>query len=73
MLVRVERRRVAVGVGERLRERPLGQASGLHQHLPHRVAVQVAELAAGQRLVEFQHLEQVELEVAHVALVVTHD
>jgi hypothetical protein len=34
--------------------------------------IEVAELAGGQDLVEFEHLEQVELEVAEIALVMPH-
>ena len=36
------------------------------------VAVEVAELARRKHLLELQHLEEVELEIAHVALVVAH-
>ena len=71
-VVGVERRRVAVGVGERFRERPLGQPRRLVEHLSHGLAVEVTELAGGQRLLQVEHLEQVELQIAHVALVVAH-
>ena len=70
--LRVERRRVAVGVGERFGERALGQLRRLVEHLSYGLAVEVTELAGCQRLLQLQHLEKVELEVAHIALVVTH-
>ena len=70
--VGVERRWAPVGLGERLRDRPLGQLRGFRQHLAHRLAVEVAELAGRQRLLERKHLEKVELEIAHIALVMAH-
>ena len=72
MGVGVERRWMAVAVGERLGHRPLGQPSGLGKHLPHRFAVQVAESFVGQHLLQAQRFKEVELQVAHVALVVAH-
>ena len=36
------------------------------------LAVEVTELAGRQRLLQPQHLEKVELEIAHIALVVAH-
>ena len=71
-VVRVEGRRVAVGVGERLGQRPLGQPRRLVEHLSHGLAVEVTELAGGQHLLQVEHLEEVELQVTHVALVVAH-
>ena len=73
MRLRVERRRVAVGVGERLGERALGQLRRLVEHLAYGLAVEVTELAGRQRLLQLQHLEKVELEITHIALVVAHD
>src|SRR6478672_4083875 len=67
----VEGRRVPVAVRERLR-RSGGQFRGLSQHLAHRVAVEVAERCGGQNLVQVEYLEEVELEISHVALVMTH-
>ena len=71
--VGVERRRVAVGVGERFGQRALGQPRGLVEHLAHRCR------RRGRRTRRWpsafssvEHLEQVELQVAHVALVVAH-
>ncbi len=72
MRVGVERRRMPVAVGERLGHLALGQPRGLGKHLPHRFAVQVAERFVGQHLLQAQRLEQVEFQVAHVALVVAH-
>ncbi len=70
--VRVEGRRVAVGLCERLRERPLGQPGSLVEHLSHRLGVEVAELPGRQHFFQVEDLVEVELEVAHVALVVPH-
>jgi hypothetical protein len=68
----VERWRVAVAVGEGLRHRALGKPRRLVEHLAHRLAVEVAELAGDQCLLQVEHFEEVELEVAHVALVMAH-
>jgi hypothetical protein len=67
----VECRRVAVGFGKGLRQGALGQPRRLVEHLPNRLRVQVAELARRKCLLQVQHLKQVELQIAHVALVVT--
>ena len=72
MRLRVERRRVPVGVGERLGQRSLGQLRRLVEHLAHGLAVEVAELTGCQRLLELEHLEKVELKIAHIALVMAH-
>ena len=63
---------VAVAFGERLGDWPLGQPGSLGKHLPYRVAVEVPECVVGQHLLQGQRFEQVELEVAHIALVVAH-
>ena len=68
----IEDRRVAVGVGERLGDRSLGQAGDLAQHVAGGVGVQVAEGALAERLVEAEHLEEVEFLVTDVALVMAH-
>ena len=52
----VERRRVTVSVRERFGQRSLGQPCGLAEHLAHRVAVKVTELAGGEHLLEIEHL-----------------
>ena len=70
--VRVECRWVAVGLGERLGDGALGLLCRLVEHLSHRFGVQIAELAGRQDLFQVEHLEEVELEITHVALVVTH-
>jgi hypothetical protein len=72
MGVGVECRGVAVALGERLGDRPLGQSSRFGKHLSHRFAVQVAERLVGEHLVQAQRFKEVELQVAHVALVVAH-
>ena len=68
----VEHRRVAVGGGEGLRDRALGQGRDLGEDALGGLGVHVAELAGVECLVHTQDLEHVELEVADVALVVTH-
>ena len=70
--LRVEDRRVAVAVGERLGDRALGQPGDLAQHLAGGVGVQVGVRALAERLVDAEHLEQVEYLVTDVALVVAH-
>ncbi len=70
--VGVERRWVAVAVGKRLGHRALSQPGGLGKHLPHRIAVQVAERFVGQHLLQAERFEQIEFQVAHIALVVAH-
>ena len=70
--VGVERRRVAVGVGEGFGQWALGLTRRLVEHLSDGLAVEVTELAGGQRLLQVEHLEEVELQIAHVALVVAH-
>ena len=70
--LRVECRWVAVGLGERLGHRSLCQLRRLLEHLAHRFAVEVTEFAGGQRLLQLEHLEQVELEITDIALVVAH-
>ena len=72
MRLGVEHRRVAVGVGERLCDRTLGQPGDLAQHLGGGVGVQVGVCALTERLVHAEHLEQVEYLVTDVALVVAH-
>ena len=69
---RIESGRVPVGVGEGLGQRPLGQPGGLAEHLANGLAVEVAELTGRQRLLEFEHLEEIELEIPDIALVVAH-
>ena len=69
---RVEDRRVAVGVGERLGQRPGGHGVQLGQDAPCRVLVQVRIRRLAQQVLAPQHLEEVELDVTQVALVVAH-
>ena len=68
----VEHRRIAVAVGERIGDRALGQPADLAEHLARGVDVEVGELAFAERLVDAEHLEQVEFLVTDVALVVAH-
>jgi hypothetical protein len=70
--VGVEDGRVAVGVGEGLGERPLGELGDLGDDAAGRVLVQVGERSVRQDLVGAEDLEEVELDVANVALVVAH-
>ena len=63
---------MAVGLGERLRHRALRQTRGLAEHLADGVDVEVAEFATGEHLLQVKHLDEVELQVADVALVVAH-
>ena len=69
---RVEDRRVAVGVDERRGEVLAGEALDLGQHLAGGLAVHLGERTGAEDLVAAQHLEEVELDVAQVALVVAH-
>ena len=71
--VGVEDRRVAVALDERLRQRTLGEAGHLVEHLAAGVGIEIAEITRLERLVHAEHLEQVENLIANVALVVAHD
>lgn len=62
-----------IAFGERLGQRSLGQVRRLSKHLADRRPVEVPKLPGGQHLLQVEHLEEVELEITHVALVVTHD
>ena len=68
----VEDRRVAVGLGERLGDRALGQPGDLREHLADGVLVEIGERALAENLVDAEDLEQVEYLVTDVALVVAH-
>jgi hypothetical protein len=68
----VEDRGIAVGIGERLGDGPLGQAAHLGEHLPGGVGIEVAVRALAERLVHSEDLEEVEYLVTDVALVVAH-
>ena len=70
--VGVEYRRVAVGVGERLRDRSFGQAGGLGQNRLGGVDVEIAVVSGAEDGPHVKHLEQVELEIADVGDVVAH-
>ena len=68
---RVEHRWVAVGLGEGVRERADGQPVHLGQHAVHDLLVQFLIGGLAEHVLPPQHLEQVELDVAQVAFVVT--
>ena len=68
----IEDRWVAVGLGERVGQRALCEVVHLPQHVDGGLAVEIAELTTREDLIEFQHLEEVELEVAEIALVMPH-
>ena len=68
----VEDRRVAVGVGEGVAELAAGHPVDLAEDRPGGVGVDVREGSGAEDLVTLEHLEEVELDVAHVALVVAH-
>ena len=70
--LRVVDRRVAVGVREGLGELVLGEAGDLLEHLASGVGVDVLVGAGPQHVAATEHLEEVELDVAQVALVVAH-
>jgi hypothetical protein len=72
MVLRVEDRRVAVGILERVREDARGQPVHLVEHAARRVGVELGERAGAQYVLAVEHLEEVELEVPEVALVVPH-
>ena len=56
-----------------MRNHSLGQPCGLAEHLAHRVAVKVTELAGGEHLLEIEHLKEVELQVTDIAFIVAHE
>ena len=68
----VEDRRVAVAVLERRGEVLAGEPVDLGQDLAGGLAVDLGERAGAEDLVAAEHLEEVELDVAEVALVVAH-
>lgn len=72
MGLRVEDRRVTVGVGEGLGERSLCESCDLGQHAADGVGIEIAPSAFAQWLFQSEYLEEVELEVPNVALVMAH-
>jgi hypothetical protein len=69
---RVELRGIAVAVGVARRQLLAGEPIGLGQDVPGRLHVYVGIRRLAERLVNAEDLEEVELEVPHVALVVAH-
>src|SRR4029078_10275391 len=67
-----EHRRIPVAIGERFPDGPLGQAGDLSEDAASGLLVDIRERRGAEKRVGAQHLEQVELDVAHVALVVPH-
>ena len=72
MRLGVEHRGIAVSVGERFGDRPLGQSGHLAEHLAGGVDVDIGVVARTENLVESEDLEKVEFLVTNVALVVAH-
>ena len=72
MLLWEEPRRVAIGLDERVCNRPLGQSRHLAENVTHRCRVQIPVGARIEHRVETENLEQVELEVSHVRSVMAH-
>ena len=70
--LRVEDRRVAVAVLVRRGEVLAGEPVDLGEDRPGGLAVDLGERALAQDVVPAEHLEEVELDVAQVALVVAH-
>lgn len=68
----IEDRGVAVGVGETFGGRALCEGLDLGEDAACGLFVEVAELAGFEDLLNLQELEEVELEVAEVALVMAH-
>ncbi|SKX65793.1 Uncharacterised protein [Mycobacteroides abscessus subsp. abscessus] len=68
----VEGRGIAVALGERIGDDALCQVLHLAEHVDSGLVVEIAELSGLEDLVEFEHVEEVELQVAHIALVMTH-
>ena len=70
--VRIEDRRVPVGVDERIGERAFGQLRDLVHDAARGLLVDVGKGSGAEDLVRAEDLEEVELDVADVALVVAH-
>ncbi len=73
MVLGVEHRRVAVGIGERFGDGTLREPRDLAEHGAHGVGVEIAVAARVENLGQVQDVEQVELDVTKVGDVVTHD
>ena len=72
MVLGVEHRRVAVGIGERFGDGALREPGDLVEHGAHGVGVEIAVAARVQNLGQVQDFEQVELDVTNVGDVVAH-
>lgn len=73
MCCRIEDRRIPVGIDERGGHRTFGLPRSFRQHRADGGGVQLPEVSGSQDRVEVDHLEQVEQQVADIALVVTHE
>ena len=72
MGLRVEDRRVAVGVGEGLREILGTQPLHLFEHVTSGVDVHLSERTAAERLVGAEDFKEIEFKIAKIALVMPH-
>jgi hypothetical protein len=68
----VESRGLAIGLGERLCQRPSGQPVELSENVVRGIVVHLGVRADAHPFLHPEHLEQGELQVAEVGLVVTH-
>ncbi len=72
MRLGIEGGRVAVRLGEGVRQRSTGQPVDLGEHVMRGVLVHLGERADAHAFLHPEHLEQGELQIAEIALVVTH-
>jgi hypothetical protein len=72
MGLRIEDRRIAVGVLERLREDVRRQPVHLVEYVPRGLRVQFGVRSRAQDVLAAEHLEKVELQVPEVAPVMPH-
>jgi hypothetical protein len=70
--VGIEDRGVAVGLGERIGNRTLGDPDDLREHLADGVFIEFGEGTLAENSVDSEDLEQVEHLVTYIALVVAH-
>ena len=68
----VEFDRVPIHVGEGRGDRAFCQSRYFRKNVAHSVGVEVPVSAGIQQFADPEHLEQIELDITHVAFVVTH-